>query len=326
MTPGSTIATWSTSSISTMRFIRTIESISAPSMAFAPPDSPVRAPWGTTGTRCLVAQRSTVWTCSVVRRPGHAQRAAGGAEARAVVPVAVAGGLVGDDGALGQQPPPARRSVCSLCRPLPVGATAPRPVSRIPGGPPTTPRFRTRSSSDTLATRPATSSSTTPATTSAGTPRCCASSSDAADDLAVERLRVELALPGDDGVGRTDGLVQAGVLGDEPEPGHEPCAQRGQPAAEPPGGAGALDRGEVDAVPLPVERPRAGPAVRSARRSAPARRPSAARRRRRRRGTASARRRRRAPRRGPPARRTGRTPRAPRRCRNRRRWWPSRRG
>ena len=49
-----------------MRFIRTIESISAPSMAFAPPDRPVRAPWGTTGTRCLVAQRSTVWTCSVV--------------------------------------------------------------------------------------------------------------------------------------------------------------------------------------------------------------------------------------------------------------------
>jgi hypothetical protein len=65
ITPGSTTATWSTSSISRIRFIRSIDSIRAPSTAFAPPDRPVRAPWGTTGMRCSVAQRSTVCTCSV---------------------------------------------------------------------------------------------------------------------------------------------------------------------------------------------------------------------------------------------------------------------
>ena len=46
--------------------MRTRESSSAPSTALAAPDSPVRAPCGTTGTRWRVAQRRTAWTCSVV--------------------------------------------------------------------------------------------------------------------------------------------------------------------------------------------------------------------------------------------------------------------
>lgn len=35
--------------------------------AVAPPDNPVPAPRGTTGTRWAVAQRSTAWTSSVQR-------------------------------------------------------------------------------------------------------------------------------------------------------------------------------------------------------------------------------------------------------------------
>ena len=77
---------------------------------------------------------------------------------------------------------------------------------------------------------------------------------DAADDLAVEGLRIELALARDDGVGGADCLLQPGVLGDQPEAGHEPGAQHGQRAAEAPGGPGAVDRREVEAVALEVER------------------------------------------------------------------------
>jgi hypothetical protein len=62
ITPGSTIATWSISSIRRIRFMPSSESISAPSTAFAAPDRPVRAPCGTTGTRCRAAHRSTVCT------------------------------------------------------------------------------------------------------------------------------------------------------------------------------------------------------------------------------------------------------------------------
>lgn len=38
-----------------------------PSDALAAPESPVRAPCGTTGTRRAVAVRMTCWTCSTVR-------------------------------------------------------------------------------------------------------------------------------------------------------------------------------------------------------------------------------------------------------------------
>lgn len=38
-----------------------------PSEALAPPERPVRAPWGTTGTRSSVAVRMTCCTCSTVR-------------------------------------------------------------------------------------------------------------------------------------------------------------------------------------------------------------------------------------------------------------------
>lgn len=38
-----------------------------PSLALAAPESPVRAPCGTTGVRRAVAVRMMCWTCSVVR-------------------------------------------------------------------------------------------------------------------------------------------------------------------------------------------------------------------------------------------------------------------
>ncbi len=44
----------------------TIDSTMQPSTALAPPDSPVRAPCGTTGTRSSVAVRMTCCTCSTV--------------------------------------------------------------------------------------------------------------------------------------------------------------------------------------------------------------------------------------------------------------------
>ncbi len=48
-----------------MSRIFSVDSTIPPSRAVAPPDSPVPAPRGTTAMRCLVAQRSTVWTSSV---------------------------------------------------------------------------------------------------------------------------------------------------------------------------------------------------------------------------------------------------------------------
>ncbi len=67
MTPGSTTAMRSTGLISRIRSIFTRESTMQPSEALAAPDRPVRAPWGTTGTRRAVAVRMMCWTCSTVR-------------------------------------------------------------------------------------------------------------------------------------------------------------------------------------------------------------------------------------------------------------------
>ena len=59
--PGSTTATWQWTSISIAR-IRSSETTMPPSTAEEPPDSPLPAPRGTTGTRCAAAQRTAVWT------------------------------------------------------------------------------------------------------------------------------------------------------------------------------------------------------------------------------------------------------------------------
>ena len=70
----------------------------------------------------------------------------------------------------------------------------------------------------------------------------------AADDLAVEALGVEVALAGDDDVGRGEALVEVELVGDELEAGHEPAAERGEPAGQAAGRAAAVERGDVDAV------------------------------------------------------------------------------
>ena len=78
--------------------------------------------------------------------------------------------------------------------------------------------------------------------TTAGRPARRASSHDAADHLALEALRVEVALTGDDDVGRAEAGVELGVVGDQIEPGAEAAAERRQPAGQPAGGAAPRDR------------------------------------------------------------------------------------
>ena len=60
-----------------------------------------------------------------------------------------------------------------------------------------------------------------------------------ADHLAVQRLVVEPALPGDDHVGRRDVVGQPGVLGDDGRPGLPAAAQRQQRRTRAPGRPGA---------------------------------------------------------------------------------------
>src|ERR1700721_845203 len=50
-----------------MSRIFSVDNTIPPASAVAPPDRPLPAPRGTTGTRWAVAQRSTVWTSSVQR-------------------------------------------------------------------------------------------------------------------------------------------------------------------------------------------------------------------------------------------------------------------
>jgi hypothetical protein len=49
-----------------MARIFSVDSTMPPSTAVAPPESPLPAPRGTTGTRCAVAHRRTAWTSSVL--------------------------------------------------------------------------------------------------------------------------------------------------------------------------------------------------------------------------------------------------------------------
>ncbi len=54
-------------SIARIRRIFSVLTTMHPSMAFAAPDSPLRAPCGTTGTPSFVAVRNACWTCAVSR-------------------------------------------------------------------------------------------------------------------------------------------------------------------------------------------------------------------------------------------------------------------
>ena len=64
ITPGSTRAVRSSARISRMRSIRSSEIPRPPSSARLPPDLPLRAPTGTTGTRWRAAARKIAWTSS----------------------------------------------------------------------------------------------------------------------------------------------------------------------------------------------------------------------------------------------------------------------
>ena len=66
-TPASTRATRLAGSISRMRVISSVESTMPPSIAAAPPESPVPAPRGTTGTPWAAATRIAAWTSAVWR-------------------------------------------------------------------------------------------------------------------------------------------------------------------------------------------------------------------------------------------------------------------
>ena len=48
-----------------IRVIRSVETTRQPSTAEAPPESPLPAPRGTTGTPCSAANRTAAWTSSV---------------------------------------------------------------------------------------------------------------------------------------------------------------------------------------------------------------------------------------------------------------------
>ncbi len=103
-----------------------------------------------------------------------------------------------------------------------------------------------------IASSSAASSSASPTITTAGRPTERGQVAHAADDLAVEALRVEVPLAGDDHVGGARPLLQVDVLGDELEAADEPAAERGEAAGEPTRGAGAVELGHVDAELLAV--------------------------------------------------------------------------
>src|SRR5688572_11773347 len=79
--PGSTNATWTSGSTSTA-VIRSRLSTMPPSRALAPPESPVPAPRGTTGTPCSAAQRTAVctWVASCARTTASGVPACGSCE------------------------------------------------------------------------------------------------------------------------------------------------------------------------------------------------------------------------------------------------------
>ena len=72
-----------------------------------------------------------------------------------------------------------------------------------------------------------------PTIAATGTPNSPASAGHAADDLALEALPVEMAFAGDHEVGALDRVVQAELVGDQLEAGHELAAERGQHPGDP---------------------------------------------------------------------------------------------
>ncbi len=77
-------------------------------------------------------------------------------------------------------------------------------------------------------------------------PRRVGGVEDATDDLPVERGLVEFSFAGEHEVNSVERALELEFGRDELEPGHELGSERGEPAREAAGGAGAVDRGHVD--------------------------------------------------------------------------------
>ena len=75
MTPGSTIAMRSSTLMSTILFIRSVDSTMPPRTGSAPPVMPVPVPRGVTGILCSAARRST---SSISARDSQSTAASGG--------------------------------------------------------------------------------------------------------------------------------------------------------------------------------------------------------------------------------------------------------
>ncbi len=88
-----------------MRFIFASESTTHPSIAVAPPDSPLPAPLATTGTTCLVAQRIVAWTSANIAGKDNAQRPPGFDQPRLVAAIRLDGITIGDHARFGQLRP-----------------------------------------------------------------------------------------------------------------------------------------------------------------------------------------------------------------------------
>ena len=99
--PGSTTATRHSVSISIAR-IRSRLSTMPPSTALDPPERPLPAPRGTTGTRCRAAQRTASCTWLGVLGPDDRDRLAGADVLGPVEAVLLHGVGVGDDHAVGK--------------------------------------------------------------------------------------------------------------------------------------------------------------------------------------------------------------------------------
>ncbi len=102
MTPGWTVAVRLARSISRIWFICVKTTVSAPSMATAPPDSPVPAPRGTSGVEVSPAQRTIAWTSAVERGKATPERPAGTQVLGLVEAEGLGVGRVGQDAQVGQ--------------------------------------------------------------------------------------------------------------------------------------------------------------------------------------------------------------------------------
>ena len=103
MTPGWTTASRSSGSIDRISDIAVSDSTTQPSMAFAPPDSPVPAPRGTTGARWRRQISTTRRTSSVLRARTTAVGFADGCTGRLIAAEAPRHVGVDDDPPLGER-------------------------------------------------------------------------------------------------------------------------------------------------------------------------------------------------------------------------------